>query len=300
MKWKPIFWGGLISLACTTGGVAQDDMSQVEIETIPVAENIYMLVGSGGNIGLCIGEDAVFMIDDQFAPLSGKIMAAIRELSPAPLKVLLNTHWHYDHTGGNENFGEAGATIIAQDNVYERMSTEQKTPRSDEITPPSPRAALPIITYANEATVHLCGYTIQAKRVGPAHTDGDTVVHFVEADVYHMGDTYFSGFYPFFDQQSGGDFNGMVANAKDYAAKISASAKIIPGHGPLSTRVDLAKYAEVLEVIRDRFAAAIKDGKSLEEVKAMNLTKDFDEEWGGGFLTPADFVELAYASLSAR
>ena len=280
--------------------LAQSDMSDIEINTISVADNIYMLVGSGGNIGLCIGEDAVFMIDDQFAPLTDKIMAAVRKLSDKPVKVLLNTHWHFDHTGGNENFGRMGATIIAHDNVYARMSTEQKTPLSEGLTPPSPPAALPVITYAENATIHLCGYTIRAQKVGPAHTDGDTIVHFVEADVYHLGDTFFNGFYPFFDQDSGGDFNGLVKVAKEYASAISPAAKIIPGHGPLSNKTELAAYAVVLETIRDRVAAAVKDGKTLAEIEEMNLTKDFDAEWGGGLLTPAEFTKLVFASLSGK
>ena len=279
---------------------AQNDMSGVDIQTVPIAKNIYMLMGEGGNIGLCVGEDAVFMIDDQYAPLTDKIMAAVRQLSDKPVQVLLNTHWHFDHTGGNENFGKAGATIIAHDNVYVRMSTEEKTPRSEEITPPTPQAALPVITYAEGATIHLCGYTIRARRVGPAHTDGDTVVHFVEADVYHLGDTFFSGFYPFFDQNSGGDFNGMVSNAKRYADEVSSTAKIIPGHGPLSTKEDLKVYAQVLETFRDRIATAIRDGKTLAEVNEMQLTKQFDAEWGDGFLTPDDFTQLVYASLAGN
>lgn len=278
--------------------LAQNDMSAVEITTIPVAENIYMLVGSGGNIGLCVGEDAVFMIDDQFAPLTDKIMAAVRELSDKPVKVLLNTHWHYDHTGGNENFGKMGATIIAHDNVYARMSTEQETPLAEGLTPPSPPAALPVITYAENATIHLCGYTIRAQKVGPAHTDGDTVVHFVEADVYHMGDTYFNGFYPFFDQDSGGDINGLVEVAKEYASAISPTAKLIPGHGPLSNKSELTNYAEVIETIRDRVAAAIADGKTPDEIEAMQLSKDFDGNWGSGLLTPAEFTKLVVNSLN--
>ncbi len=289
------------ALILTAGpAAAQNDMGNVEIKTVPVAENIYMLVGEGGNIGLCVGENAVFMIDNQFAPLTGKIVDAVRRLSDQPIKVLLNTHWHFDHTGGNANFGIAGTTIIAHDSVYARMSTDQKIPRSEAITPPSPQVALPVITYAEGVTIHLCGYTIRVQRVGPAHTDGDTVVHFVEADVYHLGDTFFSGFYPFFDQSSGGDFNGMVSTAKQYADRVSSTAKIIPGHGPLSTKEDLVIYAKVLEIIRDRIAAAIRDGKTLVEINEMQLTKEFDIEWGDGFLTPDEFRQLVYASLGGK
>ena len=278
--------------------MAQSDMSDVEITTVPVADNIYMLIGAGGNIGLCVGDDSVFMIDDQFAPLTDKIMAAVRELSDKPVKVLLNTHWHFDHTGGNEHFGNMGATIIAHDNVYARMSTEQKTPFSVEVTPPSPPAALPVITYAENATIHLCGYTIRAQRVGPAHTDGDTVVHFVEADVYHMGDIFFNGLYPFIDKDSGGDVDGVIEAAKSYAASMSSTTKVIPGHGPLATREDLATYADVIETIRDRVAAAIADGKSATEIEAMQVTQDFDAKWGGGFLSPAAFTALMVRGLS--
>jgi cyclase len=298
MTWRCVL-GTMVLVFALSGrsALTQSDMSNIEITTIPVAENIYMLVGSGGNIGLCVGEDAVFMIDDQFAPLTDKIMAAVRKLSDKPVKVLLNTHWHFDHTGGNERFGKMGATIIAHDNVYARMSTEQKTPLAKGLTPPSPPAALPVITYAESATIHLCGYTIRAQKVVPAHTDGDTVVHFVEADVYHMGDTFFNGSYPFFDQDSGGDINGVVEVAKEYAAMVSPTAKLIPGHGPLSNKAELESYAEVLEAIRDRVAEAIENSKTPAEIKAMQLTKDFDAKWGNGMLAPAEFTKLVVDSL---
>ncbi len=176
-----------------TASLAQDqDFDAVEIETVPVAENVYMLLGEGGNIGVSAGEDGVFLIDDQFAPLTEKIVDAIATITPEPIRFLINTHWHFDHTGGNENLGNAGVVIVAHDEVYARISTDQFITAFQREIPASPAAALPVITFNDEATFHLNGQTIRAIHVDPAHTDGDSIIHFVEADVLHAGDTYFN------------------------------------------------------------------------------------------------------------
>ena len=290
---------GIAGLSIGTTSLAQtQDFDAVEIQTVPVAENIYMLLGEGGNIGVSAGEDGVFMIDDQFAPLTEKIRAAIATLSDEPIRFLVNTHWHYDHTGGNENLGEAGVVIVAQDEVYSRMSTEQFIEAFQREVPPSPPAALPVITFNDTATFHFNGQTMRAFHVEDAHTDGDTVIHFVEADVIHAGDTYFNGFYPFIDTSSGGSLVGMISAAEEILALSGEDTQIIPGHGPLSNREELEAYRQMLVDMRVRTESAIAQGLSLEEFLASDASADYDEAWGDGFLAPEQFLTILYEDLA--
>ncbi len=277
---------------------AQNDFSEVEIQATEVASGIYMLVGAGGNLGLSVGEDGAFLIDDQFAPLSGKIMAAIAELTDAPVVFLANTHWHGDHTGGNEAFGNAGAVIVAHDNVRVRMSTEQMREIFDQTMPPSPDAALPIVTFNDELTLHWNGETVHAFHSGPGHTDGDTVLHFQEADVFHMGDNFFNGLYPFVDVDSNGDINGMIATGYRVLAMSNAGSRIIPGHGPLATPDDLRDWLQVLRSTRESIQELIDQGMSEDEAVAANPTAEHDETHGGGFMNPENYTRLVYQSLT--
>src|SRR6185503_12175274 len=202
--------------AVFTAGTAlaqQQDFSKVEVKSQKVAEGLYMLQGAGGNIGLSVGADAAFLVDDQYAPLTPKITAAVKALTDKPIKFVLNTHWHGDHTGGNENLGTAGTLIVAHDNVYRRMSTEQFITFFNEKVAASPKVALPVITFNDTLTFHLNGDDLHAFHVPPAHTDGDSIVHFRKADVIHMGDTFFNGMYPFIDVDSGGGIEGMIGAA---------------------------------------------------------------------------------------
>lgn len=283
---------------CTLGSVRAQDFEQVEIETIPVAENVYMLVGEGGNIGVSAGEDGTFLIDDQFAPLTDKIRAAVAEISDRPIRFLLNTHWHFDHTGGNENLGEAGVVILAHNNVRQRMSTGQFIEALNMQIPAAPPEALPIITFEDGVTFHINGDTIHAIHVDPAHTDGDTFLHWANADVIHTGDLYFSDGYPFIDTSSGGSIDGMIAATERILAMADENTKIIPGHGPLSNREELMAYRNMLIAVRGRTMAAIAMGMSLEEFIASNPTAELDEAWGNGFLTPEQFQTIVYSDLS--
>ncbi len=276
----------------------QQDFSKTEIETIPVTEGIYMLVGEGGNIGVSAGEDGVVMVDDQYAPLTEKIKAAIADITDKPIRFLLNTHWHGDHTGGNENLGNAGVVIVAHDQVRERMSTEQFVEAFQRKVPPSPKAALPVITFNDTSTFHLNGQTLQAFHVAPAHTDGDSVLHFKEADVIHTGDVYFNGRYPFIDSSSGGSIEGMLAAVDKVLAIATATTKIIPGHGKLSNRAELEEYRKVLVDVRDRTQAALDKGTSLEDFIASKPTADYDEKWGQDFMTPEKFLTIVYKSMA--
>ena len=270
----------------------------VEIETIPVADGVYMLVGSGGNIGLSVGDDGAFVVDDQWAPLSEKIMAAIAAVTDADVKFLVNTHFHDDHTGGNEAFGASGAVIIAHENVRARMSTDQFREIFNQPFPARPAGALPIVTFSDEITFHWNGDTIRAIHVAPAHTDGDTILHFHNANVIHIGDIFFNGVYPFIDVGSGGDINGIIAAGYRALAIADEDTAIIPGHGPLSDAAGLAAWLEMLKATRVSMQSLIDRGMSEDEAVAARPTAAFDEQFGGGFMNPENFNRLLYQSLS--
>jgi len=270
----------------------------VEISTTPVAPGLYMMVGRGGNLAVSTGEDGVFLVDDQYAPLTGKIRAAIATVSDAPIRFVFNTHWHGDHTGGNENLGRAGALIFAHDNVRKRLSAEQFMEALDRPVPRSPEAALPVVTFTDTVTFHLNGDEVHAFHLPPAHTDGDALVHFRRANVIHMGDIYFSSGFPFVDVSSGGSVEGVIAAVDRVLAMADANTKLIPGHGPLSNRVELEKYRGMLLAIRDRVRGALADGQTLDQVLAARPTREFDQVWGKGFIDPERFVRIVYRSLA--
>ena len=229
----------LLSLLCSASVAAQADrFDKVEIRTTKLAESIYMLEGEGGNIGVSAGADGVFLIDDQFAPLTPRILAAIKAISDKPVRFLLNTHWHFDHTGGNENLGKAGVVIIAQDNVRKRLSSRTAIEFFKSAYGPSAPAGLPVITFNDTVTFHLNGDDATAVHVANAHTDGDSIIHFRNANVVHMGDTYFSGLYPFIDTGTNGSVKGVIAAVDRVLGMLDDTTKIIPGHGPLSGKRD--------------------------------------------------------------
>jgi len=287
----------VIAVAMVGTQALGQDFSQVQIKTTEVAEGIYMLEGSGGNLGLSVGTDGAFLIDDQFAPLSEKISAAIAGITDDDVRFLINTHWHGDHTGGNENFGNAGAIIVAHDNVRARMSAEQFREIFDQRIPVSPATALPIVTFADRTTFHWNGQRIVVKHVENAHTDGDSVVWFADADVFHLGDVFFNGFYPFVDVSSNGSLEGYISAVEGVLMRTTENTTIIPGHGPLANTNDLRAYLEVLRTARERIQSAIDSGMSEDEAVAADLMADYDEQWGGGFMNPENFVRLSYKSL---
>jgi len=279
---------------------AQQDFSKVEIETTRLGSGLAMLVGAGGNLGVSTGPDGVFLVDDQYAPMTEKIRAAVRKLSPEKIRFVLNTHWHGDHTGGNENLGRGGVLILAHHAVRTRMSSEQFMAAMGQPVPPSPKEALPVVTFEEGVTLHLNGQTIEAIHVAPAHTDGDSLVYFREADVLHMGDTFFAGMYPFFDGSSGGRIDGMVDAAARGLEIAGPKTRIIPGHGPLSSRAELEAMREMLIEVRDRVRLLIQQGMDRETAVATRPTRAFDEHYEGGFMTPDRFVGLVYDSLVAE
>lgn len=276
---------------------AQEDLSKVEIQTEKLSDTTYVMIGAGGNLGVSVGDDAVFVIDDQFAPLTPRIEAAIAKLTAKPVKFVLNTHWHFDHTGGNANLGRAGALIVAHDNVRKRMSAEGFIEFLGMRTKPEPKVALPVVTFSTDTTFHLNGDEVYVFHVPRAHTDGDSIIHFRKSNVIHMGDAFFNKLYPFIDTSSGGTLDGVIA-AVDRALAISNdSTKFIPGHGPLAGKAELAAYRNMLATIGARIKAAIGQGMKLEDAIAAKPTADFDDAWGKGFLAPAKFVEMLWKNL---
>lgn len=283
--------------AVTLAAHAQQDFSKVEIKTQKLSDTTYMLTGSGGNLGLSVGPDAVFLIDDQFAPLTPKIDAAIKQLTDKPVKFVVNTHWHFDHTGGNENMGKAGALIVAHDNVRKRMNSEQLIAFMNMPVKAAPKDALPVITFSTDTTFHINGDEVHAMHVPNAHTDGDSIVVFKKSNVIHMGDTYFNGFYPFIDTSSGGSVDGVIAAADKALAIAKDDTKIIPGHGPLSNKAELKAYRDMLATLSSRIKEQVKAGKKLEDIVAAKPTADYDAKWGGGFIKPDKWVEMVVMNL---
>jgi cyclase len=294
----------LASLAAALGlaaiPVAAQDYSKVEVKSVKITDTTYMLTGAGGNIGLSVGEDTAFVIDDQFAPLTPKITAAIAQITAKPVRFVLNTHWHSDHTGGNENMGKAGAVIVAHHNVRKRMSTDQVIDFLNLKTKPDPKEALPVLTFSSDITFHLNGEEIRALHMPSAHTDGDAIVHFTKSDVVHMGDIYFNGFYPFIDSESGGSADGIVAACDQVLRFATDKTRIIPGHGALSNVAELKAYRDVVATVSGRVKALVAQGKTLDEIKAAKVSAEWDETWGKGFIRPDRFAEMLARPLLKR
>jgi len=290
-----------ISMLLAGVAVAQEpDWSKVEVKVVPVAGGVSMLVGQGGNIGVTTGKDGTFLIDDQFAPLLPKIKAAVKTLGDQPIRFVVNTHFHGDHTGSNAPLGESGVVIVAHDNVRKRLGLERTDRDTKEKIPPKPPSAWPLITFADSVSFHLNGDDLDVIHVATAHTDGDAIIKFRKANVIHMGDTFFNGMYPFIDVDSGGSIDGMIAAADKGLSLSDAGTKIIPGHGPLATKADLQTYRDVLVGARDRVKALVAQGKTLEQATAAKPTAQWDATWGKGFMKPDLFVSFVYRSFTEK
>ena len=289
MKNIAIIW--ILSLSATI--VCAQDWDAVEIKTTKVADNVYMLMGSGGNIGVIAGDDGVMMIDNQFAPLSNKIKAAIAGISDKPIKYVVNTHWHYDHMGGNEVFGAEGSIIIAHNNVRTRLSTDQFMAFQQREVPASPEVALPMVTFSEDLTYYFNDEEILIKYAPPAHTDGDAVVYFKKANVIHMGDTFVRYGYPFIDISAGGSVTGMIANLDTVINMIDHNTKVIPGHGEVATRSDMIEFRDILKDITDVVQTSIEKGQSLDDIQSSAIATKYDKAWGGG-ITGNDFIMFVY------
>jgi len=289
----------MLTLA-TGAAFAQQDFSDVQIQTTQVADGLYMLVGAGGNLSLSVGADGAFLVDDQFAPMSDKILAAIAAVTDDDVKFLVNTHFHGDHTGGNENIGRTGAVIVAHENVRARMSTDQFRAIFNQPIPASPAAALPVVTFPDQINFHWNGTEIVAFHVANAHTDGDSIIAYPQKNVLHMGDVFFNGAYPFVDVSSDGSLDGYIAAVERVLALpfVNNQTKIIPGHGPLATPADLRSYLTMMQTARERISALIDRGLSEDQAVAADPMADHNAKWGGGFMNPENFVRLSYQSLA--
>jgi len=276
---------------------AQVNLDTVQVRAVPVAGGVYMLTGAGGNMGLSVGNDAAFLVDDQFAPLTRKIQIAIAGVTQKSVRFVLNTHWHGDHTGGNENFGEAGAVIVAHENVRRRMSADQFIEALNQRSPASPPGALPVVTFGDAVTFHINGDSVRAFHVAPAHTDGDVIVHFTKANVVHMGDTFNNSGLPFVDRSSGGSIHGIIEAADKVLAMSNAQTKIIPGHGPLADRERLKVYRDMVATLRDRVRTLLSTGKTLDDILQLDIGRPFAKEFPSGH---ERFVRMAYDELARR
>lgn len=286
-----------LALAAPASGQRQD-LSKVEIKVEALGPGVAVLFGVGGNVGLSYGEDGNAIIDDQYAPLTGKLLAAIKTLNAGPVRFIINTHWHEDHTGGNENMGKTGAVIVAHNNVRMRMSADQVVTLGGvkERVPASPQGALPVVTFDSGAMLHLNGDTLQVIHVANAHTDGDSMIYWQRADVLHTGDIFFHRIsFPFIDLNSGGSIDGMIAAANQGLKMAGPKTKIIPGHGAVATRGDFTLYRDMLDDIRAKVAAGITAGRTLAEIKATRPAGRYG--MADGFVGPDEFVETVYTSL---
>ncbi len=294
----------ILVLSASASTLAAQNIDDVQIRVEPVRDGVYMLQGQGGNIGLSVGPDGAFVIDDQFAPLTDKILAAIASVTSEPVRFVFNTHWHGDHTGGNENMGEAGAMIVAHENVRERMSVEQvleRVGRPVSTSPASPDGALPVVTFTEDVTFHINGDDLHAFHVSNAHTDGDAIVHFRRANVVHMGDTYFQGGrFPFIDTASGGSIDGLVDAVGDALAVMNADTRVIPGHGALSNRDEVRDYADALMGMRAAVTAMMERGMTRDQVLNARPVRRWAEMWSIAEAGERNFAETLYVSLGGR
>lgn len=288
--------------ACGAMAAAQaPDFSKVEIKASKVAGNIYMLEGSGGNIGVSVGEDGIVIVDDQFAPLADKIRAALKGITDKPVRFVINTHHHFDHTGGNAAF-QGTATVIAHDNVRKRMEAGGPVGNGGSVkidTPTQPKQALPILTFDHSMTVHLNGEDIRALHFESGHTDGDAIVFFSKSNVVHMGDDFVTYGFPFVDILGGGSVEGIIAACEHVIQELPADVKVIPGHGPVSNLDDMRRFVTMLKETRAVVQKQIKAGKTLEQMKQAKVLEPW-QKYSGEFITTDAFIETLYNDLTGK
>jgi glyoxylase-like metal-dependent hydrolase (beta-lactamase superfamily II) len=294
MKTKALLLSALLAVATVATAQNQQDFSKVEIKTTRITDKFYTLEGQGGMIGALVGPDGVFLVDTQFAPLSEKIVAAVKKISSSPIRFVVNTHVHGDHTGGNENFGKMGTVIFSRDQLRARLAQPAGNAK------PSPASALPVVTYDGPVTLHMNGEDVQLIPIRAAHTDGDTLVRFPGLDILMTGDYYRSAGYPNIDRANGGTLNGMLEGLGTTIGLAGPNTKIIPGHGPTVDRTAVTAHRDMMLVLRDRVAAMIKQGKTAPEIVASKPTADFDTKVEQPGTTGERFINQLYAELGGK
>jgi cyclase len=296
-------WLVIVALVCTSVlATSQDeDFSKVQMKVTKVAGNVYMLEGAGGNIGASVGDDGIVIVDDQFAPLADKIRAALKGVTDKPVRFVINTHYHGDHTGGNEPFSQT-STIIAQDNVRKRLESGGRAGNGGSVkfdAKPAPKAALPIITFEHDVTVHLNGEDIRALHFPAGHTDGDSVIYFPKSNVVHMGDDFVTYGFPFIDVDGGGSIQGMIDGVEKAIANLPADVKVIPGHGPISNLDDVRAYVKMLKDTKAVVEKALAQGKTLDQMKQEKILDPW-QKYSGDFIKTDAFIETLYNSLTNK
>jgi cyclase len=291
----------ILLLASVVASSQEQDFSKVQMKVSKVAGNIYMLVGAGGNIGASVGEDGIVIVDDQYAPLADKIQAALKGITDKPLRFVINTHYHEDHTGGNAIF-QKNAPIIAHDNVRKRLQEGGTAGNGGSVhfdAQPQPKEALPIITFDHDVTVHLNGEDIRALHFPAGHTDGDSIIFFPKSNVVHMGDDFVTYGFPFIDIDSGGSINGMIDAVEKVIPQLPPDVKVIPGHGPVSNLDDVRAFLKMLKDTRDAVQAALQQGKTLEQMKQQKILDSW-KKYSGDFISEDAFLETLYNSLTGQ
>lgn len=291
-------YAAVLLAAVSSVGIAQND-PEPAVRTEPVAPGVYVLYGSGGNIGVSAGAEGVFLIDDQYAVMTPKITEALARISPQPPRFVLNTHWHGDHTGGNENLAAKGTVVVAHDQVRARMSADQFSEFFQSKTPASPAGALPVITFNDSLTLHVNGDDLHAFHAPQAHTDGDVFIRFEKANVIHTGDLMFAGLYPFIDLDSGGSVNGVIAAVDRMLTLADEKTRVIPGHGDVTDRAGLVAYREMLGVTSGRVRDLVKAGKSVDEVLAARPNADYDAKLGWSFISAERYLQILFRDASS-
>jgi cyclase len=286
---------------CVLVAAQEEDFSKVQMRVTKVAGNVYMLEGAGGNIGASVGEDGIVIVDDQYAPLAEKIQAALKGITDKPVRFIINTHYHGDHTGGNAYFLKQ-APVIAHDNVRKRLESGGGAGNGGSVhldVKPSPKEELPILTFDHDVTIHLNGDDIRALYFPAGHTDGDSIIFFPKSNVVHMGDDFVTYGFPFIDVESGGSIGGMIDAVEKVIAQLPPDVKVIPGHGPVSSLDDVRVYLKMLRETRDVAQKAIKEGKTLDQMKQAKLLDPW-KKYSGDFITEDAFLETLYYSLTGQ
>jgi cyclase len=296
---KKVLSLGFLLIATSASAQQQPPQFDMQIRTTKVAQNIYLIEGAGGNVAAYIWEQGVLLVDDKLAPASADVKAAVASVTSKPIRFVINSHWHRDHSGGNEALASDGSVIVAHENVRKRMSVDGFISVFNRKTTASPPKALPIVTFTNSVTFHLGSETISVIHVDPAHTDGDSFVFFHKANVLHMGDCYLNGSFPVIDSSNGGSFIGTIAAADRALAMLDAGTQIIPGHGPIARRHELREWRTMLNTILERVRIAISSGKNLQQLKAQGVTKEWDIRLPKSFVTSEHVVDEAYRAVTS-